>query len=225
MEERPQPAAHFPSKTVFFNNTIDGIGGAAIFVGQTAGNATVNSSLTAVISGNNITHPTSSTNTAIIAFLTSCNGANCPLQVTTANILIENNIVTQNSTGGTSRGIFVDTPDSGTTPSYTVSVLNNTVHVGDGMTGVNGIALQCRRGTGCFDVRDNKVDFPNGNPGGIFGLRVRQADTGVLNLERGAALLANPPLTVLNINNPATTNEVLGTVAVVENNTCLPTAN
>lgn len=208
------------------NNTITGIGGAAIFVGQTAGNATANSSLTAVITGNTIVHPTTSTNSAIIAFLTSCDGVGfCALQAATANILIDNNTVTQNSTGGVSRGIFVDTPDNNTIPSYTVTVTNNTVHVGDGAGGVNGIALQCRRGSGCFDVRGNTVDFPNGNTGSIFGLRVRQAAPGALNLERGAEALASPPLTVLNTNNPATTNEVFGTITVVDNNACLTPPN
>src|SRR5262249_35632463 len=44
------------------NNNISGIGGVAIFVGNTAGNATSSSSLSAVISGNTITTPITAAN-------------------------------------------------------------------------------------------------------------------------------------------------------------------
>ena len=60
--------------TLVSNNTISGFGGVAIFVGQTAGNATASSLLDATISGNTITTPTTATNHAIIAFLTSTTG-------------------------------------------------------------------------------------------------------------------------------------------------------
>ncbi|MBI5290739.1 MAG: hypothetical protein HY872_02545, partial [Chloroflexi bacterium] len=113
------------------NNNLNGIGGVNIFVGQTAGNATAASSLTAFIQGNTIVAPTTATNHALIAFLTSTIG-----QVSVANILIDSNNITQNSTSGVARPILVDTPDTSTTPSFTATVTNNTVAVdaGTGLT-------------------------------------------------------------------------------------------
>lgn len=201
----------------FNNNTLSGIGGVSIFVGQTAGNASSSSSLTASITGNVITAPASATNSAIIAFLTSTVG-----QVASANITISGNTVTQGSTVGTCRGIFIDAPDASTTPAYCATVTNNTVAVLDNVAGVNGIALQVRRGgvpgsVGTFDVRSNTVTFPNGNPG-VSGIRVRQVAPGTCQLEQGSS--AGTAATVLAANNPASSTEVLGTVTVVANTIC-----
>jgi hypothetical protein len=202
----------------FTGNNISGVGGVSIFVGQTPGNATTTSSLTANISGNIINTPVSATNSAIIALLTSTVG-----QVANANITISGNNVTQNSTTGVCRGIFIDGPDANTTPAYCATVTNNTVAVMDNVAGVNGIALQVRRGgvagsVGTFDVRSNTVTFPNGNPGGVNGLRVRQVAPGTCQLEQGIS--AGTAAVVLAANNPACTTEVLGTVTVVVNTTC-----
>ena len=202
-------------------NNIAGIGGAAIFVGQTPGNATASSSLTAVIQGNVIDHPATATNSAILAWFTSTVGSVAP-----ANVLIDGNTVTERSTMGVSRGIFVDTPDANTTPGFTATVTNNSVAVLDNVAGVNGIAAQARRGTGCFDIRNNAVTFPNGIPGGVNGLRLRQAapepaSPGVANLEQGVSGSA-VAATVLAANNGAATTEVFGTATVVGNNTCSP---
>ena len=128
--------------------------------------------------------------------------------------------MTERSTVGVSRGIFVDTPDANTTPGFTATVTNNSVSVLDNVAGLAGIAAQARRGTGCFDIRNNAVTYPNGVPGGIFGLRLRQVAPGVANLEQGVSVSA-APLTVLDDNNPATV-EVFGTVTVVGNNSCSP---
>ena len=196
-------------------NNIAGIGGAAIFVGQTPGNATASSSLTAVIQGNVIDHPTTATNSAILAWFTSTVG-----QVAPANVLIDGNTITERSTGGVSRGIFVDTPDVNTTPGFTATVTNNSVSVHDNVLAVNGIAAQARRGTGCFDIRNNAVTYPNGIPVGVLGLRLRQAAPGAANLEQGGS--AGTAAVVLAANNPASTTEVLGTVTVVGNNSCSP---
>ncbi|MGH9929338.1 MAG: beta strand repeat-containing protein, partial [Pyrinomonadaceae bacterium] len=196
------------------NNTSTGIGGVVAFVGNTAGNASATSLLTAVISGNNITHPTTALNSAIIAFLSSTVG-----QVAPSNIKIDSNTVAENSTGGVSRGIFVDTPDTSTTPSFTATVTSNTVSVGDNVAGLQGIGLQARRGTGCFRVSSNTVTFPNGTPAGVFGIRLRQVSPGVANLEQGAA--AGTAAARLAANNPGSTTEVIGTVTVVANGTCL----
>ncbi|MCM3874880.1 MAG: putative Ig domain-containing protein [Thermoanaerobaculia bacterium] len=198
------------------NNTLSGIGGTALYVGQVAGNASSSSNLTAVIQGNTVTHGTAATNHSIIAFLTSTVGQSAP-----ANLLIDGNVVTQNSTSGTVRGILVDTPDSSTTPSFTATITNNSVAVGDNVAGVAGLVAQSRRAGACFDIRNNVVTFPNGNPG-VFGLRLRQVAPGTANLEQGSALLSDPASTVLQTNNSGsgTTTEVLGTVTVVNNSGC-----
>jgi hypothetical protein len=197
------------------NNTITGIGGVVAFVGNAAANATSSSTLSAVISGNTITHPASALNSAIIAFLSSTVG-----QSAISNVLIENNTVTENSTSGVARGILVDTPDSSTTPNFTATVTDNSVAVGDNVAGLQGVVVQARRGTGCFDVEGNTVTFPNGTPAGVVGVRARQASPGAANLAQGisGSLTAS---TVLAANNPSSTTEVIGTVTVVANGTCL----
>lgn len=199
------------------NNNVSGVGGVGLYVGQVAGNATTTSNLTAVISGNTVTHGPTATNSAIIAFLTSTVG-----QVAPANILIAGNIVTQNSTSGVARGIFVDTPDTSTTPQFTATIVSNTVSVGDGVAGLSGIAAQARRGSGCFDIRSNVVTYPSGTPAGIFGIRLRQVAPATANLEQGTALISDPASTVLQTNNAGATTEVLGTVTVVNNSFCAP---
>ena len=90
----------------------------------------------------------------------------------------------------------------------------------DGVTGVGPIVVQARRGVGCFDIRNNGATFPNGNSAGIIGIRARQVAPGAANLEQGIS--AGTAAVVLAANNPATTTEVLGTVNVVNNNTCSP---
>src|SRR5215204_2291879 len=102
------------------NNTITGFGGVGIFAGQTPGNATASSNLIGKIRNNTITSPSTATNHSMFIAFTSTVG-----QVAPANILIDNNTVTQNSTSGTARGILVDTPDSSTSPSFTATVINN----------------------------------------------------------------------------------------------------
>ncbi|RYD21545.1 MAG: hypothetical protein EOP88_11010, partial [Verrucomicrobiaceae bacterium] len=198
-------------------NNLSGLGGLAIFVGQAAGNANSASDLRATIAGNTVVAPTSATNHAIVAFLTSSVG-----QVSQARLLIDNNTVTQNSTSGTSRGILVDTPDTTRTPNFHATVTNNKVEVNDSVTGVAGIVVQARNtATGHFDVRGNDVDFDNGTPGGVLGLRVRQATAATAELESGVSTTATPVATVLADNNTLSTTEVLGTVTVANNTTVL----
>ncbi len=194
------------------NNTISGIPGAGIFVGQVPGNASSLSDLRATITGNTLTAPTSATNHALIAYLSSTSG-----QISKARLLIDANTIIQNSTGGTSRGIVVDAPDASRTPDYHATVTNNKVEINDPVGGVAGISVQARNGAiGHFDVRGNDVDFDNGTPAGILGLRVRQATLAVAELERGSSA-SNTASVVLAANNPLSTSEILGTVTVVEN--------
>ncbi|MFH1342272.1 MAG: tandem-95 repeat protein [Pseudomonadota bacterium] len=200
-------------------NTISGFGGVSIFVGQTAGNATAASLLQATISDNIITTPTTASNSAILAFLTSTVG-----QVSEARILIDNNTITQNSTQGVARGIFVDTPDANTTPNYDVTVSNNTVHIMDNVAGVNGIAVQARRGTMDASIFGNHVDFPNGTPAGVVGIRERQANTDNAATAPTATIQRNGSASgtaagVLADNNPGNTVEILGTVTIAPNGT------
>jgi hypothetical protein len=193
------------------NNTVSDFGGVLIFVGQVAGNATAASSLVAVISNNTLSHPTSATNHALIAFLTSSVG-----QVSTANILIDNNSISEPSTVGTPRPILVDTPDANTTPSFTARVINNTVTNVDPTFGTSA-DVTVRRGAACFDVRNNSVSGP-------FGIRVRQSmpdAASTAQLERGVSA-ANDAATVLDDNHPVgTVTSVLGTITVVNNGACL----
>jgi hypothetical protein len=200
-------------RTLVSGNTITGLGGATIFVGQTAGNATSSSNLIARITGNVITHPTTATNSAIIAFTTSTVGQTAP-----AAIRIDNNNVTQNSTSGVARGIFVDTPDTSTTPSTSATVLGNTVSVGDNVAGLGGVVVQSRRGSLCARIQNNTVTYPNGNPG-VQGVRLRQVAPGSAILERGGSV-SSDAATVLQANNSAATTEVLGTGTVVGNGVC-----
>ncbi len=191
------------------NNNISGLGGVAIFVGQTPGNALALPGgvvgLTAVIRGNVINAPASATNHAVLAFLTSTVG-----QVSLANILIESNTIVQN---GLLRAFLVDTPDLNTTPSWTATVLNNNVTVTDTVNGVTS-DVTARRGTGCFDVRGNVISGP-------FGIRVRQAAPGTVQLEQGVSGSADPAI-VLDDNHPVgTVTSVLGTPTVVGNGTCM----
>lgn len=199
------------------NNSFTGLGGASIFVGQVPGNANTPSDLRATLTGNTITAPATATNHAIIAFLSSTTG-----QISQARLLIDNNTVTQNSTTGVARGIMVDTPDATRTPNFHATVTNNKVEVNDGATGVAGIVVQARNtATGHFDVRGNDVDFDNGTPGGVFGLRVRQASAGTADLECGIMTTGTAVATVLANNNTLSTTEVQGTVTVVNNSTVL----
>jgi hypothetical protein len=110
-------------------------------------------------------------------------------------------------------------------------VINNTVNIIDPSgTSSNGIAVQATQGTsailhadGCFDVRNNDVNYTPSAPMGINGIRVRQNGFATVQLEQGIS--AGAASTVLAANNPATTTEILGTVNVVSNSTCLPPPN
>lgn len=194
------------------NNNISGYGGVSIFTGQTPGNATSSSNLIVNISNNTVTTPTSATNSAIMVLLTSTVG-----QTANATILVNANNVTQNSTTGVCRAILIDEPDTNTSPAFCATVTGNTAIVTDNVAGVVPIVCQKRRtGVGTFDVRGNITTVPGGL--GIAGLRVRQVAPGTCQLEQGSS--AGTPAAVLAANNPSSTTEVLGTVAVVPNTTC-----
>jgi len=198
------------------NNHVNNYGGTAIFVGQTPGNASASSVLHASIIGNTVNQPTTATNHGILAFLTSTVG-----QVSQARVRIDSNTVVNNSTAGTVRGILVDTPDASTTPAFHATVTNNSVAVGDNVGGVAGLVVQGRQGADtCANIGSNTVTFPNGTPGGVLGIRARQANTATFDLE-GSGLCSGTAAAVLACRNPASTTEVLGTLTVVGAGTCL----
>lgn len=212
-----QNAGNADLRTTIINNNISGFGGTSIFAGQVAGNATASSFLEATIIANTVTSPTTATNHSVIVFLTSTVG-----QVSQARILVEQNAITQNSTSGVARGILIDTPDTGTTPAFDATVVNNLVNIGDNVTGVVGLVAQARNGAGRFDVRLNRVNFPNGVPAGVAGLRVRQnTAAGTASLARGVSASGSPAATVIAANNTLSTTEILGTVTVIENGVVL----
>lgn len=198
------------------NNHVNNYGGTGIFVGQVAGNATASSVLHASILGNTVNQPTTATNHGILVFLTST-----PSQASQARVRVDGNTVVNNSTAGTVRGILVDTPDGGSAPVFHATVTNNSVAVTDNVNGVGGLAVQARQSSdGCANIGSNTVTFPNGTPGGIFGIRARQANLAALDLE-GSAACSGTPAAVLACRNPASTTEVLGTLVVVSAGTCL----
>jgi methionine-rich copper-binding protein CopC len=198
------------------NNHVNTHDGTGIFVGQTPGNATSSSALNATISGNIMARLASATNHGIIAFLTSTVG-----QLSQARVRLDGNNVINNSTSGTTRGILVDTPDASTSPVFNATVTNNTVAVGDNVNGVGGLVAQARQSSdGCANIGANTVTFPNGTPGGVLGLRARQANTATYDLEQSASC-TGAAAAVLGCRNPGSTTEVLGTLTVVGAGTCL----
>ncbi len=197
------------------NNAVNNYGGTGIFVGQTPSNASATSALHASILNNVVNQPTTATNHGILAFLTSTVG-----QVSPARVRIDGNVVVNNSTAGTVRGILVDTPDASTSPSFHATVTNNSVAVGDNVAGVGGLVVQARQSsTGCTSIGSNTVTFPNGNPG-VNGLRARQAAPATMTLE-STGPCPGAAAAVLACRNPAATTEVLGTITVVGASTCL----
>jgi len=194
------------------NNRVNSFGGVGIFVGQTPGNANALPGnaigLSALIQNNVVNSPVTATNHSILAFLTSTVG-----QVSRANISIDGNSIDHPANGGTTRPFLVDTPDVNTTPDWTATVINNVVTGVDPTFGATA-DVTARRGTACFDVRNNTVN-------GAFGLRVRQAAPATVQLEQGVSV-SPTPATVLDDNHPpATLTTALGTISVVGNATCL----
>jgi hypothetical protein len=201
------------------NNLISGLGGAAISVGQGAGNATDNSLLQATITANIVTAPSIATNTAILALMSSTVG-----QISQARLLIHGNTVTQGSAMGLAGCILVDTPHASTSPTFHATVTRNQVAVLNNVTGTWGIAVQARQSSnGHFrigrrfigDPDGNTVTYPSGVPPGVLGVRARHAAPATASLETGSS--GGLAAAVLAANNPASTTEVLGTISVVGN--------
>jgi hypothetical protein len=136
-------------------------------------------------------------------------------------LLISGNTVFNN---GSSDGIRVDTPDTGTSPNFSVTVTNNDVTT---TTGENAISLNAQQSSmACFNVRSNTTAAPVGN-----GVQVRRVTPAMASLEKGDGSISDTASNVLRINNPAaagsspdTATSVPGAVSavsVVENGTCV----
>ena len=195
-------------------NIISGFGGVAIFVGQVPGQGTAQSLLEATIQNNTVTSPSTATNHAILAFVSSLTG-----QVSQARLLIDSNTVNYNSAAA--RAILVDAPDTGRTPEFYATVTNNVVNASD-VNAATMISVAARNGaTGHSDIRGNDVNFTGGST--ATGINVREASGGSNVLARGGSA-SNDSSVVLDANNPLSTTDVLptaGDIPVVENATML----
>jgi large repetitive protein len=212
--------------TEISNNNFSGnTPGVAITV-STFLSSTASGSLSAKILSNTITVPATGLNDGIQS-LNSGTG-------TVQHVKIDGNTITNNGTGN---GIFVATPDNGSSPNYTAIVTNNNItqaFVATAGSGAgNGIEGTAFRGTGVFKVEGNTVNFTNinGNSGndldGIFLVQSNNGTTtsGTASLERGGSA-SNTASVVLAANNPnahaspgGPATFVSGTFTVVNNGT------
>ena len=120
-----------------------------------------------------------------------------------SKLQISGNTVTNN---GQFDGIHVNTPDTGSSPNFSVTMTNNNVTTA--ASGVNAINLNaCQSSTACFNVQSNTMQAPSG-----IGVQVRQVSPATASLERGSSA-SNALSTVLTANNPAangSTSDVRG---------------
>ncbi len=189
-------------------NTVTGQIGVGIFVGN-AGTLTTSATLVGAIRNNTVTQAVGHNNDAILSLISG------PATASPSTVLdISNNTATTplNGDGGGFRGIFVDTPDTGTSPTFDVTVNNNTVST-QGL-GADGIALQARRGNGDFHVQGNTSTSQQGDA--IFVRQVNSDGGGnpsTFDLEKGISA-AGTVLQVIKDNNPAVTGAATHTIGI-----------
>lgn len=191
--------------------------GAAIRVGQTAGNASALSLLRATIVGNTVQQQPGSTTHAILAELGSTAGA-----AARTRLLVDGNLVV---TGGVNAGVGVRTFDASAATAADVTIVNNHIDMLDTVNGLVGLLVNVSQpGINlCANVSSNTSHFyPVTGAGG--GVRVEQS-SGVFRLERGLEPLGTPAGTVIvtnNANGPAGASQAAaaGTITIVENGTC-----
>ncbi len=136
-----------------------------------------------------------------------------------ATVLIDTNVVSVHE----AEGIFAEARDIvGGPGSLDITVTNNNVDMATMIA--HGISIR-QRDTNpvCSEISGNtSVGNDGGFPGLGEGIHIDQ-DTGVHNLEQGMAALADPVVTVLSLNNPATTTfSIGGAITNVVNGTCNP---
>jgi hypothetical protein len=167
--------------------------------------------LNARIESNTITQPASATaaNNAIGVFLSG--------NTTTSNVLLNLNNVT---TAGTSDAIFVDTPDTSSTPHMNVTLTSNTVTVTDSVNGSDAINLAPHQSAvACFNVTGNHATTA-ASVAGVKGIFMSQTGSATVSLEKGTST-SSAATTVLTDNNPASTPiSTFGTITTVANGTC-----
>lgn len=221
------------------DNTVSGFAGAGIRVGQTSGSASSTSFLRATIQRNEIDAPVGAAAPAIVGRFSSTIG-----QVSQARLLIADHGAPQVGQpqrfqqDGPLPGILIETPDVGTTPRVDVTMSNLHIDMNDpnsppglpGLRGPFGIDVAATQGTICGNLLGNLSHWYPTTVGAGGGIRAQQSGVGVFQLERGSEPLASPAATVLSVNNSthpvgASLTTLLGTVAVVENGSCvLPSA-
>jgi hypothetical protein len=138
------------------------------------------------------------------------------------HIKIDGNTVNDSGTGA--NGIFVGTPDAGTSPNFTAIITNNTVTMNDPINSGNGIeATSSKGGSAVFKIENNTVS--NAGIDGIFLFRPNTA-TGSVSLEQGtgsgsasSVLATNNPNAHASVAGGGLGTQVAGTVSVVPNGT------
>jgi CSLREA domain-containing protein len=189
------------------SNIFTGNPGNAIFVGNGTPPVSNLSSINAKILNNTITQPGGSPNVStnhVVLALFSGTGAPSSVQI------CDNNI----TNNGQFDGIHVNTPDSGTSPNFSVSVNNNVVN--NAASATNAINLNGRQSsTALFHAQGNTTTAPSG-----IGIQVREVSPATVNLERGISA-SSTASTVLSNNNPAAAGSpatfIVGAVTVVNN--------
>ena len=167
-------------------------------------------SLNGKILNNNVTMLTGGINHTILSNLRG-SGSSSALRI--SGNMVSNNVQFD--------GIRVDTPDTGTSPNFSVTVTNNDVTT---TKGENAISLNAQqRSRACFNVRLNKTAAPVGN-----GVQVRRVTPAMASLEKGGGSISDTASNVLRINNPDATGSTptsvpgaVSAVSVVENGTCV----
>jgi CSLREA domain-containing protein len=194
--------------TEISSNTFTGNPGNAIFMGNGTPPVSNLSNINGKILNNTITQPGGTPNVSInhvVLVLFSGTAAPSTVQICSNNI----------TNNGQFDGVNVNTPDSGTSPNFKVTVNNNTVN--SAASASNAINLNGRQSsTALFKVQSNTTSAPSG-----IGIQVREVSPATVNLEQGSSsgsastvLAANNPLAV---GSPGFNTFVTGTVGVVAN--------
>jgi len=205
------------------DNTITAFTGAGVFVGQSPLNASALSELRVTITGNMIDSPAGGTATNVLGRLSSTIG-----QISQTRLLIANNgIPTQRglAQSGLTPAVQIETPDDGSTPNVSVTIIDNHVDMyenpeGSGIQGPWGIDVNATRGDLCAHVANNISHGyrPYTSAGGI---QVRQSAPASFTLAPGVEAPGSAALTVLQNNNPFPDMSYSAIGTITTSGTCL----
>lgn len=189
------------------------IPGANVWVGQQSGNATALSMLRATVSDNSLIQPAGASDRPIVVQASSTPGAAAPSRVLVSGNFIQSPVL---------EGIHVSTPDALSSPLLDLTLLNNHVDVITVAPGATSVTVEATQpgASFCGNFLNNIFHHPPPTLGA--GFFVTQSGGATFSIERGAALLNDPPATVLQVNNTGT-NEIVvsGTIGVLQNSSCL----